>query len=70
MKNSLVHKKFENSKVKITVEQNQDFKYIATFWNKESCYEVDRLVIETETYGGALDVAFDTLVQCIEEGCA
>lgn len=61
-KNSPI-KKFENKNCKITVEEITAFKFIATFWNKQDCYEVDRQVYEFETFGGATDKAFDLLTE-------
>ena len=45
--------KIENSQYKITVEEISEFKYIATFWQKSYCLEVDREVFEFESFGGA-----------------
>lgn len=58
---SQVLKSYENSSVKITVEERRDGKFIATHWNKDYCLEPDRDVEEFESFGGAVDKAFDWL---------
>jgi hypothetical protein len=54
-------KVFENNDCKITVEEVGDFRFITTLWDKTMELEVDRRVEEFETYGGAVDRAFDHL---------
>lgn len=61
-------KKFENNKTKITVEQISEFKFISTTWDKNSEYEVDRKVFEFETFGGAMDKAWEFLMEKSEHG--
>jgi hypothetical protein len=62
----IVHKKFNSPKVKITVEEIGPEKFIATEWIKGDCYEVDRTVYEFETFGGAMDRAFDLMADHAE----
>lgn len=61
-------KVFEHKTAKVTVEQISEFEFITTFWDKETDLEADREVYEYETYGGALDEAFDIMSQLIKEG--
>jgi hypothetical protein len=56
-------KRFENQKVKITVEERQDNSFIATLWLKDIDLEVDRRVFEFETFGGACATAFDLVCE-------
>lgn len=63
----MLKRKFENSILKITVEElelNRRTGYsafITTCWTKDGCLEADRTVYEFETFGGAMDMAFDLL---------
>lgn len=53
MKNEF--KKFECLNFKITIEEiGCDDKWIATYWDKNDCLEVDRNVFEFESCSGAL----------------
>jgi hypothetical protein len=52
----------ETNDYKITVEETLTG-YIATFWDKTMELEVDRHVEEFETYGGAVDCAFEFLAE-------
>lgn len=59
-------KKYNTKLYKITVEERQGLyanDFIATFWDKQDCYEVDRQVFVFETFGGAMNKAFDLLVE-------
>lgn len=56
-----VIKKFENAKVKVTVEEKSEFEFIATLWSKDFEHEEDRRVYEYETFGGACACAFEML---------
>lgn len=60
---SNVWKSAENDFFKITVEEVNPKKFIATFWEKEMEHEVDRKVYEFETPSGAIGKAFDLLVE-------
>ncbi len=53
-------KTVNRKRFKITVEDLSP-RYLATYWDKEMEYEVDRKVFEFETYGGACDKALDLL---------
>lgn len=52
---------YDSPNIRVTVEEIDAFKFIATVWDKNYCAEVDREVYEFETYGGALDKAFDIM---------
>ena len=43
-----------DGRYKGTVEERKDGTYIATLWDRELDHEVDRKVVEFETYSGAL----------------
>lgn len=58
-------KLWQSQHSKITVEEINAFRFITTFWDKTECLEVDREVYEFETFGGAVDKAFDLLIECI-----
>jgi hypothetical protein len=62
-----VLKFWASKKYKVTVEEVTPEKYIATFWDKDFCLEVDRNVFEFETYGGATDKAFNILASILDE---
>lgn len=57
----IIHNEVEAANFKITVEEIGAFKFISTYWDKEDCEEEDRRVKTFETYGGALDHAFEEL---------
>lgn len=61
----MILKSLETEKIKITVEERKDGAFIATFWDKEQCYEFDRKVSEFETFGGAISQAFDYLGETV-----
>lgn len=50
-------RQFDTSKIRITIEEEKDFTFIATLWDKETCLEVDREVYEFDSFGGAVDHA-------------
>jgi hypothetical protein len=52
----------ENKDYKITVEETSNG-YIATYWDKNMSLEVDRYLEEFETFGGAMDCAFEFLAE-------
>lgn len=62
---------YEDKNVKISVinlgysrmKNGEDIEYIATYWDKNDCLEVDRNVYEFATRGGATTKAFDLLSQ-------
>lgn len=58
---------FEDSQIKLTVEEIDGFNFIATKWDKEGCYEFDRKVFKFETYGGALEKLLDLMIDHYEE---
>lgn len=60
------HKLYDSENIRVTVEELSD-RFIATIWDKSYCYEVDREVFEFETYGGAVDKAFDLMAAFCRE---
>lgn len=63
----MILKVYEQKDAKITVEEVSPFKFITTFLDKETSSENDRDVSEFETYGGALDYAFDLMAKLLKE---
>lgn len=61
----MIIKMVEHYDYKITVEELQDKhgSVIATFWDKTRDQEHDRKVYKFETYGGAIDQAFELLAE-------
>lgn len=58
--------KVYNEKYEITVQQIDDNfpgKWIATFWDKRSELQTDRVVYEYETMAGALQKGFYLLIE-------
>jgi hypothetical protein len=71
MKNKkIIHKKVDIGYCRITVEELTAFKFIATFWDSEMELEEDRSVQEFETFGGAMERAFDFLITALERQAA
>lgn len=59
----IIHKKVDLDACRITVEEIDPFKFIATFWDKERELNNDRAVYVFETFGGAMECAFDLLIE-------
>jgi hypothetical protein len=57
----IIHKHFENDQVKITVEENGRFSYIATAWDKYDVQEFEREVHTFHSLSEAVSEAFDLL---------
>lgn len=60
---TMIIKRYEDKLIKITVEEKDSFKFIATKWDKLICHENDRDVFVYESSGGAFYKAFDILAE-------
>lgn len=62
-----VIKKYDDKTVQVTVEERDDGVFIATVWDKNDTRKADREVYEFETFGGAVDRAFDIMAAYLKE---
>lgn len=67
MSNAWRIKYWDSEHTRVTVEEVTETKYIATVWDKKYCLEVDREVYEFETFGGAVDKAFDIMAAFLND---
>lgn len=66
----MIHKTYDSHEIKITVEEKNNGMYIATLWDKIDREEFDRKVFEFETFGGAMERAFELLAMAVDNGRA